>query len=71
MSIFANLATSVHSNSGRYVFCAKVNEVIFKIIDRRSAPHWVGFGIHRDFELSKLLGPITLLIYNLNLREKP
>jgi hypothetical protein len=31
--------TSVHINSGTYVFCAKVTEVIFEIIDRRRAPH--------------------------------
>jgi hypothetical protein len=43
---FTTLATNVHSNSGTYIFCAKVTEVIFEIIDRRRAPHWVGFGIH-------------------------
>ena len=39
MSIFTTLATSVHSNGGTYIFCAKVTEVIFEIIDRRRAPH--------------------------------
>jgi hypothetical protein len=34
-----SIATSVHINSGTYVFCAKVTEVIFEIIDRRRAPH--------------------------------
>jgi hypothetical protein len=46
MSIFATVATSVHSNSGTYVFCAKVSAGIFEIIYRRRAPHWVGFGKH-------------------------
>jgi hypothetical protein len=60
MSIFATLATSVHINSGTYVFCAKVTEVIFEIIDRRRAPHWVGFGIHRDIDVADL--PLTLAL---------
>jgi hypothetical protein len=60
MSIFATLATSVHINSGTYVFCAKVTEVIFEIIDRRRAPHWVGFGIHRDIDVAGLAVDISV-----------
>jgi hypothetical protein len=48
-------STSVHSNSGTYVFCAKVSKVIFEIIDKRGAPHWVGFGIgyiHLDIDVA-------------------
>jgi hypothetical protein len=60
MSIFTTLATSVHINSGTYVFCAKVTEVLFEIIDRRRTPHWVDFGIHRDIDVADL--PLTLAL---------
>jgi hypothetical protein len=65
LHVHSRNSTSVHSNSGTHVFCAKVSKVIFETIDKRGAPHCVGFGIYIHLDMDVAVDTTVDLIVDL------